>query len=235
MSNDEAPQPQFTYLVDGKTVTTNVADLVSDQTYHFECKCGCGETFTQTGKQIRANPVLTKYISESPIAAPVQTSWSTTTTSSNIVASNFIVMNEMDTQEIDVSEFATNSPEEPQTEEIEVVEKRPSEPVIGDIVWSKATRRGPFVIIAGTSIGVRAAKLEINTAVDGVYIQERARADQLLSMDAWLVRDTSGRVTSFPKAELTTEPQFHSLSLVKVLAWIATFSAFVVTGWFLHR
>ena len=108
------------------------------------------------------------------------------------------------------------------------------EPKIGDIVWSKATGRGPLTIIAGTTINVRAPKLEIDTP-DGTYTRERTKSDEVLRLDAWLVRDDSGRLTTFAKPELTLVHQPARFSLLKIVMWVSTFASFIAAGWLLHR
>jgi hypothetical protein len=108
------------------------------------------------------------------------------------------------------------------------------EPKIGDIVWSKATGRGPLTIIAGTTINVRASKLEIDTP-DGTYTRERTKADEVLRLDAWLVRDDSGRLTTFAKPELTLVHQSARFSLLKIVMWVSAFASFIAAGWLLHR
>ena len=122
--------------------------------------------------------------------------------------------------------------------EVEVSEPEPKiekEPDIGDIVWSKATGAGPFTIIAGTDINVTARKLEIKTSQDGDYVSEKARSDQKLRLDAWMVRDRRGRLLTFPKPEMTCTPQCAQFSVAKILAWAIAFATLIGTGWLLHH
>lgn len=109
------------------------------------------------------------------------------------------------------------------------------EPEIGDVVWSKATGAGPFTIIAGTDINVTARKLEIKTSQDGDYVSEKARSEQKLRLDAWMVRDRRGRLLTFPKPEMTCTPQCGQLSLVKIMGWAMAFATLIATGWLLHH
>jgi len=220
---------------------TPTDDLLPTQLYRYVCRCGCGEVFEKLGADIKKITPIVSYPS-SAAAHTTATTGTVTVTTSNFEVSltdpthskieptpeeiRLVegVMDDVADQERMIEEETVTSEEEP-----------PAEPVIGDIVWSKATGKGPLVIIAGTLIDVRAARLEIAQPGDSVYIREKTKTDELLRLDAWLVRDSAGRTSAYPKAELTTVRQAPGLSLLKILLWITTFGTFALTGWLLHR
>jgi hypothetical protein len=230
MSDHNVFRPKFTYLSDGNTVTADLSDLLPERLYRFLCRCGCGEVFERTGAELKSCPEV-----------PATTSSVVTTTSTAETSAVVIDEDDLDCEDA-VTEHSADAKviieaivsRTKERDEALVNAPRP-EPVIGDTVWSKATGHGPFIIIAGTFIDVRAAKLEISTPEDGVYIRERTRSDEILRLDAWLVRDGSGRTSAFPKAELTIDRQFQGPSMIKIMIWATTFATFATMGWFLHH
>lgn len=240
MSDNKTFEPHLTHIVDGQPVMSPVSSLQPSATYRYVCRCGCGEIFERSGAEIKNTvPLLVKAQSIETPTTSTSMLVTTITTTSEIQSLDEISETGPTPEELLLVEAAMDNAAEQRraAKEDPVMSEEESEPdpVIGDVVWSKATGKGPFVIIAGTFVDVRAARLEISVPESGVYVRERTRADELLRLDAWLVRDNAGRTATFPKAELTTVRQFERLNLTKILLWAATFGAFVLGGWFLHR
>jgi len=75
---------------------------------------------------------------------------------------------------------------------------------VGDKVWSKATGKGPFVVIA---------------------TQEHLYGSQKLALESWLVRDAKGKDLELPKGEATRKAppvSFVKLALTSALFWVLT-------------
>jgi hypothetical protein len=116
-----------------------------------------------------------------------------------------------------------------------IQEKLPS---IGDVVWSKATGKGPFVILAETDINVSASRLLIKVDAGGDVREARAaKIDNttLRRLNAWLVKTSRGRTLVFPQAELTLTPQPAHVSFFGVVQWILIFTSFIIAGYLLKH
>jgi hypothetical protein len=254
--NPNGAQPTFTYLGDGGPMTVNVSALLPTTIYRYRCFCGCGEEFKASGAEIQTSPLVmgtptgkaviagrdgTSYEVDVPVSngnlqTPIEGSPSNAIVT-GVGGAGKLMTYTTGGHHVKFDDTRTDIEVDEDTQEIsEPVRPAPvrRDPDIGDIVWSKATGRGPFTIIAGTTIDVRAPKLEIATP-DGTYVRERTRSDEMLRLDAWMVRDEKGRITTFAKPELTLERQFARFNLIKVLMWAATFASFVTAGWLLHR
>ena len=238
MSTHKTFEPHVTYLIDGHPVMASVSSLKPASLYRYVCRCGCGEIFERSGAEIQKTVPLVTDLTDLHTHTTVTTAFPTTvttTTNAAIPLKRDARPNEPTPEEIKLVEAAMDNTVEQERAIEEELVMPTEEPEIGDTVWSKATGKGPYVIIAGTFIDVRAARLEIAQPEDGVYIREKTKTDELLRLDAWLVRDRAGRTSAFPKTELTTVRQFQGPSLIKILLWATTFGGFVLSGWLLHR